>query len=403
MATVARRTPVASAAREATRPAKAHSSGYHGAEGMQRMEQEQERQAARKEVAQMNANMPFRFYCPPGEEREIIIVDDKPNFFRYEHNLKNTRTGKWDIFCACINEDANCPVCKAAERPSYFGMFMTCVDLTPYTNKDGEEVPWSKKLLVVKSAQQKKITRLWQREGSLRGAVLLMTRDGEKDASIGNDIELLEFVEEDTLLSYETVYVYTDSAGKEKSKDIIGHEVFDYDELFPAVTEQQLRALVGGRPEPGSRDHDADVRPSRRGGRSSEFDDPPPSRTAARRGRTIDPDDNPERGVEPSEPAPRRAAPLRRGMARQEVLEDEPAPVARRAVGRAAESEPEQESEPPSRRATSRAAPQPAQRTTARAPLRRAVPEPEVEDPPDGDDAPRAASLADRRRQARGR
>lgn len=376
MATVARRSPPA-AARGSAKPV---SSGYHGAEGLARMEQEQERQAARKEAAQMNSNMPFRFFCPVGETRQIVVVDDKPDFFRHEHNLKNNRSGKWDIFCACINESTNCPVCKAAERPSYFAMYLTVIDLTPYVNKDDIEVPWSKKLLVVKSAQQKKITRLWQREGTLRGMILDMTRDGEKDASIGNDIEFVEFMEEDELATYETDYVYKDQQGVEKVKPIIGHEVFDYDELFPLPTEQQLRALVGGRPEAGSRDHDEVRTPARRAARGDDFNDPPPARTASRTAparREIAPEDRPDAGVE----RPTRAAPSARTGR----------------VARAVEPEAEPEEEAAEPRATARRAAPPAR--TGR--VTRADPEvePEEAEPPQR----RGSSLAERRQQLRGR
>lgn len=408
--------PVQRRAPASRQQAAPQSSGYRGREALRRMDEEIESQAARREAAKLNSDMPFRFFCPVGETREIVVVDYSLEevFFRHEHNLKNKRSGKWDIFCACINENANCPVCTVAERPSYWAMYLTVIDLTPYVNKDDVEVPWSKKLLVVKVQQQKKIARLAERNGGLRGMVLSMTRDSDKDASIGGDIEFVEFMSEEDLLAYETDYEYTDSQNHRKTKHINGHEPFDYDALFPMPTEQQLRAIVGGRPEAGSRDeeHAAGVRRGPRRSRGDGFDDDPGTA-----------------------PEPRRATASRRPAARDEGNADEPgedappprrtAPTPQRSATRPTpsrarqeqEAEPEEEaydddavdSDPPPRRAAppqrpaARSAPQ---RPTSRMPVRQPQPdpeaEPEVED--DGSAArPSAASIAERRRQLRSR
>lgn len=376
MATVSRRSPPAR--KTASTPT---SSGYRGAEGRRKMQEEEEAAAARREASSIHT--PFRFFCPVGEEREYIIVDDAPDFFRFEHNLKDRRSGKYSVFCACINDNANCPVCKVSDRPSYFAMYLTIIDLTPYESASGEQVEWSKKLLVVKPAQQKKFTRLHERHGTLRGMLMKATRDGEKDAAIGNDQEFLEFIDEDELLTYESEY--TDK--KDKVHEVIGHEVFDYEELFPYQTEQQLRALVGGVAEPGSRDDDergsrSSRRPSRGG--NDDWDDAP-SRPSSRRTR--------------EEPADEDDAPPRRGSAR-------PAPrTPTRAPTRSArEQEPEDEVEdtaPAPRRGAARSEAAPARAASMR--RSRAAPTEEPDDDT-GDDAPQrrsAVSLAERRKALR--
>ncbi len=254
MVTPARRIPPrgGNTAPSSRAPTQTVRSTYSGAEGLRKAQEVEERDAARREAQQLNQGQPFRFYCPPRESREIIVIDDKPDFFRFEHNMKNPRTNKWDIFCACINENANCPACKVLDRPSYYALFLTVIDLTPYETKDGVNVPWSKKLLVAKTQQYKKIVRLYERHGTLRGMLLQVTRDSEKDANIGNDIEFVEFVPESDLEQY--VDEYTDKKGK--THEILGFEPYDYFKLFPDPTEQQIRAVVGARPEPGSRDEE---------------------------------------------------------------------------------------------------------------------------------------------------
>ncbi len=365
---------------------------------MQAIQQEQVRSEAAREAAKDSIGMPFRFFTSVGETKEIVVIDDAPSFARWEHCQKDPRTGRYDVYLPCIDENANCPVCaKAADRPAYFAMYLTVIDLTPYENRDGEEVPFSKKLLVVKPMQQKKILRFYEKHKSLRGMVLEMTRDSKKDAGIG-DPAFVEFIEEDDLLTYETSYV--DKDGKEH--DVICHEVFDYEALFPPKTEDELSALVGGGGRNGSRG--ADDRALGRGrGRGDDdgeaggdaWQGAAPRRVASRRGAPAD--EVEELPPEEVADAPRRGAPIARApaarapAARAPAARQAPAPAARPAPRRAAatidpddmpdagaDEGPPFDVDPPQRRA---------------APARRPAPEPEAA-------APRA-NMAARRAQLR--
>lgn len=337
---------------------------YRGGAGLRQMEEEAKRQDAAKEARKAKGFEPFRFWTPVTETRQLVIIDDAPDFFRYEHALKDKRSGRYDNFLPCVNEDANCPVCSISEKPAYFAMYLTVIDLTPYENKDGDEVPWSKKMLVVKPAQQKKIARLYEKHGTLRGMILDMTRDGDKDAAIGNDIEFVDFMTEKELDDfYDT---YKDKEGKKV--EIIGSEVFDYDKIYPEMTEKQLATVAGvSDTSTGRRDDDDRAIGRTRGRTSSRDEEEPPARgrSAPRRGSRDE--------EEPEADAPTRGA--RRG--RREEPEDEPEPAPRRGTRRAVEEEPE---EPPARgrrRAVEEEPEEPAPRRG-----RRAEPEEEPEPAP---------------------
>ncbi|ALT58034.1 hypothetical protein FDG94_gp042 [Pseudomonas phage SM1] len=257
-----------SASRKPATTTKPLRSTYGAEDGRRQMQEEARRQEARREAQKQRSSEPRRFWMKPGETRELIIVDEELSFFRYEHALRNTATGRFDLFVPCVNENANCPVCANSEnKPSYFAAYLTVIDTTPYENSNGEVIEWSKRLMVIKPAQQKKYLRLQEREKSLRGLVIEVTRDRETDAAIGNDVECVGDISEDDLLAYETVYV--DKDGKEH--DVIGHEPFDYEEAFPEWTEKQLVAVAGGRSRStmGNRD-DIDRDLGRRSRRSSE-------------------------------------------------------------------------------------------------------------------------------------
>lgn len=328
------RPAAAGRSREASSPIRA---SYGADEGYRQMQVEAGRQEARKEARAQRANEPRRFWMKPGETRELVIVDERMSFFRYEHSLKNPATGRFDLYTPCINEHANCPVCKTDSKPSYFAAYLTVIDLTPYEKEDGTVIEWSKRLLVIKQAQQKKFVRIQEREGNLRGVIIAATRDRDTDANIGNDFEVVEVMPEDDLLAYETVY--EDSQGKEH--DVIGHEAYNYDEVFPDWTEKQLATVAGGGTSPGNREEtDRSIgrgRSAARRGRDEEEEERPAPRRASRR-------EEPEDEEEEERPAARRSAsrtPARRG--RDE--ESEERTPARRAARRPVEETEDEEEE----------------------------------------------------------
>lgn len=221
-----------------------------GEAGRARLEQELEQQAAKK-AQHMGGRDPFRFRMAPGETKEIIICDSEPNFFRYEHNMMDPVTKKWSIFTGCTKENDNCPICEATGRESYYAMYLTVIDFTPFTTKSGEKIEFSRKLLVVKTNQQKKFIRKFRNDGTLRGALFEMNRDGDKDSSIGNDIEFIEYVKEEELATYSRQW--SDKDGKIHTENC--DEPYDYDKIFPPQSTEELRRIVGAPPTPGSRAH----------------------------------------------------------------------------------------------------------------------------------------------------
>ena len=314
-----------------------------GEAGMRKTEEELERNKRKAEERKNAVHQPFRFRTPVGETRQIIITDDAPDFFMYEHALQDD-SGNWGrVFSGCVKEFANCPVCEATKKESYYALFLSCIDLTPFDTRGGETVDFSRKLLVVKASQQKKFLRFYQKEGTLRGALFEMTRDGEKDSSIGNDIEFVEFVPEEELADY--TRSWKDKEGKKHTEDC--SEPFIYEDIFDEPDEGKLRALVGGAPTPGSRAHtDRELggrgpkgRPSRRpadedwedaDAKDGDDDDDLP----------FEPDNKPARGKAAAKPAARtrgRAAEVEDDDADAEADDDKPSRPSRAAPARGGE------------------------------------------------------------------
>lgn len=351
---------------------------YRGSAGREKAEEELARSKAKADARKEAGAQPFRFKVGVGENTSFVVVDDEPEFYRFEHNLKDPATQRWNIFTGCVKEWDNCPVCQTKDvRESYYALYLTVIDFTPFTTRDGTKVEYSRKLLVVKPGQQKKFHRAFakaQKDGrTLRGAIFTTTRDGDKDSSIGNDIELDEFMEEDELLEY--VRTWKDKEGKKHTENC--SEPYDYEKMFAEPDTESLRAIVGAAPAPGSRAHEEKELGSRRPRpRASEEDDEDenwqkPTRSNRMAGKRAAAEEDEEEA-----PAPRK-----RGRAAVEDDEDEAPPPRKR--GRAAPEEDEEEAPTPRKRG--RAAPEPEDDDEDAAPpprkRGRAAPEPEEDEP----------------------
>ena len=354
---------------------------YRGVDGRRRAEEERERQDALDKQRREQQNQPFRFRVNAGKTAQFIVVDELPDFHRFEHNIKNPRTGKFDIFTGCTKEWDNCPACQAQGRESYYALYLTVIDLTPFETRNGEKVEFSRKLLVVKPAQQKKFYRAYERmkkDGeNMRGALFEVHRDGDKDASIGNDIEYIEHVSEKELKSY--TRSWKDQEGKRHTE--VCSEVFDYDALFPEPDSDQIRAIVGGEPTAGSRAHEERELggSSRRASRSRDDDDDDvPATPRGRRARDEDEDEAPARG------ASRRPSRGKEDPDADGDADDAPPPRSRRARP---DPEDEPDDAPPPRRGARAARPDPedeppARRTGRTRAVEDEIPEDEVYEPP---------------------
>ena len=230
--------------------AKGRSKGFmRGSAAMAMVDEELTKEKAAKEARKTQANMPFRVWVPPGDTKEVIVLDDKPDFFMFEHQIQNPRTKKWDTYLGCTKAFDACPVCESTGKESYYAMYLSVVDLTPFKDRSGKTHRFSRKLLMVKNlSQQKKFIRRYEKDGTLRGYRLELNRDRDTDPTIGNDIEFVEILEEEELAKFQRKF--KDREGKIHKEDC--SVPFVYEELFEEPDSEKLRAIVGGEPTPGS-------------------------------------------------------------------------------------------------------------------------------------------------------
>lgn len=222
-----------------------------GASARAKAEEELVRQREAAERRASGLYMPFRFWVGVGEQREVVILDSQLGPCFYEHQMQNPRTGRWDVHEACPKEWEPCPLCDH-QKDSYYVMMLTVMDLSPYTNKQGQTIPHSRKLMAVKAQQQPFFMRQFDRHQTLRGLHLLMSRDTQQTAQIGNPEFIQLHSEEDIIESFghDQIVAQDGKVLKERNTDCFP---FPYDRLFQKPTAEDLRRRYGGAAPAGSR------------------------------------------------------------------------------------------------------------------------------------------------------
>ncbi len=224
----------------------------------QQAAQVREGEIARAQQRREQGYAPFRYRLrppkdgQPGEQGDIIILDNELGPCFYEHAIPGP--GKdWSRTTneLCPREYDNCPICASPNGESYYAMFMSVIDMRPYTSRAGVLVPFSRKLLVVKTAAQATFVRLAERHGNMRGMQLLMTRDGPMSAAIGAP-EFVAMHDEQTIIgSFQHAEVRAQDGRVIKPENGDCYP-FDYGRIFTRPTGEDLRRRYGGVAPAGS-------------------------------------------------------------------------------------------------------------------------------------------------------
>ena len=211
---------------------------YRGNDGISRIDAE-----ARKLGLEENQN-PLRFWLKAGHQAEVMVLDGSPAFFMWEHEFYNANAEhSRDIYERhfCTKETGHCPICERTGKESVYHLFLSVLDFSGYTKEDGTPVRWMRKLMAVKPEQQDAFMRVFQEQGTLRGAVFTMKRSGRKSASIGDDIEF------DRMTSIPAGRYHHEWADEEGTVHEEDHGfVYDYEAIFPNPAVEPVRDPVRG-------------------------------------------------------------------------------------------------------------------------------------------------------------
>lgn len=298
-----------------------------GDAAMDTLRQEQEKAEARREAMQSGVR---RFYIGKNnrgkyQEHEVVILDDDARDcpFAHEHLIPGpgnnfSQARNW----VCVDEVDNCVLCRAREQNqgeefgyASYGMYVTYLDLTPYTIKNGpragQVVDATRKLAVIPQAEVATYMRMFElcykQHGTTRGMVMVLTKDKQTDPRCGrpkmlDNGMLFDMMTEDELEEYANEQVLRDGKViKEEGEDI---EAFDYEEVLAPPDQEVVRKFYNLPETVGSEGEQAAATGSSRrarrrtaqgGNASGTQDEAPPARTRRQRAaQEAEQDDAPE-------------------------------------------------------------------------------------------------------------
>lgn len=191
--------------KEATPPSRPKKSGGsakgfdRGAVGFRKAAEKKQRQ---DDEYERRKNTPFSFRLKPGDQAEVIVLDNEPPFFVSMHKVKDHQ-GRWQDEVCIADTGQRCPLCESLGKEGSYTMYLTVLDRRPYTTRTGQTIKASRKLFPVKGRNLAKFERQYKRlNGQWRGLKINCHRDGDKEAAIGEDLEFMGKVKEALLDKY---------------------------------------------------------------------------------------------------------------------------------------------------------------------------------------------------------
>jgi len=196
-----------------------------------------------------------------------MFLDDDPATL-WEHQFQYN--GKWTNWEPCVIRNKfgpSCPVCDAYDDsyPSYVGLH-TVINMTPwFTKKAQQEVNFNREIFAAKLGGDKKpgvlkkLKKLKEKHGRLRGLIFDVERPGEKTESCGSEFDLVESIDPSEIRAYSMkeleAYVSRLNENAPKDKETTVEKVwernpwesYDFEEVIKPRSIDELRGMFSKR------------------------------------------------------------------------------------------------------------------------------------------------------------
>lgn len=214
---------------------------------------------------------PNRLWLKAGANKEVIFVDDSPFCIR-EHSWKGSDDKYHQATCIAKLSPDGCPGCgaKGVNGPDYIG-FLTVVDVSGYTARDGEQKgKFELMLLAPKTQVMNKLRSRKENRGSLVGMLYNLSRTSAEAASTGDDIEFIREAKMDGLYAVVTfkgknlseIIEKANGQGTDavKARKFLGHyfqipeegeipakiPTFNYESILEPLEPGEFRGVIAG-------------------------------------------------------------------------------------------------------------------------------------------------------------
>jgi hypothetical protein len=159
---------------------------------------------------------PRRVWIRPNTTARYMFLDDLPSRF-WEHQFYFN--GNWRNWEPCVVRNKigpSCPICDASDKNyPYFVGLHTVISMTPWFTKKVQEVCFSREIYAArlggdeKPGVLKKLKKLSEKYGRLRGLVFDIERPGKKTEVCGTEFELIEQIDPKGIREYATEQLKT--------------------------------------------------------------------------------------------------------------------------------------------------------------------------------------------------
>ena len=131
-----------------------------------------------------------RLWVKPESRVKGMFLDSQP-FCIYEHNPYLDGSWRNQTTCAGADSPDGCPLCEIGDEPEYVG-FLTWVDFSPWTDNQGREHTFTKKLFPMKKKVWKILAAAAEKRGELTGWIVECYRSSKEEPSTGMSYDFEE-------------------------------------------------------------------------------------------------------------------------------------------------------------------------------------------------------------------
>lgn len=208
---------------------------------------------------------PRRVWMPPEVTNRYLFLENEPTCF-WEHQF--VVNGDWKNWEPCKKRNRLDNVCSICDRfpdrnPSFVGLH-TVISLTPWTDDKGRVWCYGRQIYTAKLGGKdkpgilKRLQRIKEKEGRMRGLVLECYRSGAKTESVGDEIEVVERIDPEAVVAWVKTqlvdHIKLVNKGREPGKEMTMErflksnpiEPFNFGEVIKPRSNADLLSMLGG-------------------------------------------------------------------------------------------------------------------------------------------------------------
>jgi len=215
---------------------------------------------------------PRRVWMPADVTNRFLFLEDDPTCFWEHQFVVNDDWKNWEPCKRRNKMESVCAICdRFPDRQSSYVGYHTVISLTPWTDDKGRTWCFGRQMYGAKLGGKdkpgvlKKLERIKQKEGRMRGLVIDCYRTGAKAESVGDDLEVVERIDPDAVVAWIKSqlppHIELINKDREEGKKMTVEsflkrnpvEPFNFEEIIKPRSNADLLSMLGGPSSGGSK------------------------------------------------------------------------------------------------------------------------------------------------------